>query len=94
MPRRRTIQFAVPLSPLIAQRNTAENTVIGPAVARATASGLAIARFFGISSPRTIDSDVAITSARISDVADATESPTPSAFSGGRSIRARTGSAM
>ncbi len=94
IPNRRTIQLAVPLSPLIAQRNTAEKTVIGPAVARATARGLAMARFLGISSPSTIDNDVAMMSASASDVPEATDSLTPSAVIGGLMIRASTGSAM
>ena len=45
------------------QERVRENIAWTPATARAVRSGVAIARFFGTSSPNTIDSAVARTSA-------------------------------
>ncbi|SLI58866.1 Uncharacterised protein [Mycobacteroides abscessus subsp. abscessus] len=50
-PSLRTTQFAVPLRKWIIHLNTTEKPTIGPAVARAVASGLAMAMFLGTSSP-------------------------------------------
>ncbi len=77
MPSRRTTQLAVPLVPRIAQEKIAENPTIGPAVARAVGSGRAIAAFFGMSSPSTIDSEVATTSARMIESTSTSSSPAP-----------------
>jgi hypothetical protein len=63
IPRRRTIQFADPLSPEMNHDSDRENIAWRPATARAVPSGRAIARFLGTSSPKTIDSAVARTSA-------------------------------
>ncbi len=74
MPRRRTIQLAVPLRPLMAHRKISENPACRPAVARAVGIGLEIARFFGTSSPKIMENEVAITRARIKDVVEAADS--------------------
>ncbi|SKZ86866.1 Uncharacterised protein [Mycobacteroides abscessus subsp. abscessus] len=63
-------------------------------MARATAIGRAIAMFLGTSSPSTIDSDVAMSSANTSERTDATDSLTPIARNAGPRICASTGSAM
>jgi predicted neuraminidase len=62
-PSRRTSAFADSFRMRINQANTIEKIRIGPAVSRAVASGRAIAAFFGTSSPKSIDSSVAMTSA-------------------------------
>ena len=63
MPSRRRIQLAVPLVSRISGVNSIENSTCGPAAARAVGTGWATARFLGTSSPNTIDTDVAISSA-------------------------------
>ena len=64
MPSSRTIQLAAPLVSRMAGVNSSENSSCKPATARAVRSGRATARYFGTSSPNTIDTDVTITSAR------------------------------
>ena len=66
MPSLRRIQLAVPLVSLITGVNSIENSTCGPATARAVGSGLATARYWATSSPNTIDTDVAISSASAS----------------------------
>ena len=77
----------------MAHRKISENPACRPAVARAVGIGLEIARFFGTSSPKIMENEVAITSARIKDVVDAADSLSPTAFVTGVMNRARTGSA-
>ena len=62
------------------QRRLAENRSAAPATARAVASGRAIARFFGTSSPNTIEMTFAISSATPSEIGRAAPAGTPSAF--------------
>ena len=63
MPSRRRIQLAVPFVSLITGVNSIENSTCGPATARAVSNGLATARYWATSSPKTIDTDVAISRA-------------------------------
>ena len=69
MPSRRTIQLAVPLRPLITGVKSSREHHLRSRRPRAVGIGLAMARFLGTSSPKIIDSEVAITSA--SDQRDA-----------------------
>ncbi len=63
-------------------------------VARATDNGWAMARFFGTSSPSTIDNDVAMSNDSAREMPPAAPEPSPSALSPGVISCARTGSAM
>ena len=63
-PRRRTTAFAGAFRALISQRNACANPLCSHTTPRAVRSGSAIARFFGTSSPNTIDSVVATSSDR------------------------------
>ena len=92
-PSRRTTQFAELFSALISHRNTVENVVCTPATARAVASACAIARFLGTSSPNTMDTVVASSSASAKLSGSATPSGRPIAASTGRSRPAMAGSA-
>ena len=60
-PSLRTMALAMALSALISQRNAYANPLCSQTTARAVRSGSAIARFWGTSSPNTIDSAVAST---------------------------------
>ena len=62
-PSRRTIALAEAFSPVISQRNAPANPACSQTTARAVRSGPAMARFFGTSSPNTMDSVVASTRA-------------------------------
>ncbi len=93
-PRRRTSQFAELFIQLINQRKTAENPAWMPTTSRAVSSGLAIARFFGTSSPNTIDNAVAIARARASETPAATPCGTPRPARPGSISEAIAGSAM
>jgi hypothetical protein len=93
MPSRRRIQFAVPLVIRISGVNRAENSSCGAADQRAVCTGLATARFFGTSSPNTIDSEVAITTAKNNARPLANRSGTFTASNAGRISRPTTGSA-
>ena len=93
IPIRRRIQFAVPLVSRISGVNTSENSSCGPADQRAVGTGRATARFFGTSSPNTIDSEVAIRMASASATPLTNWSGRPRAVSPGAMSRATTGSA-
>ncbi|SKU84792.1 Uncharacterised protein [Mycobacteroides abscessus subsp. abscessus] len=69
MPMRRSTQLAVPFSARIAKAKTAENSTMGPEVARDVQTGRASAKFLGTSSPKIIDIDVAMINASASDIA-------------------------
>ena len=60
MPSRRRIQLAVPFVSLITGVKNIENSTCGPATTRAVSNGLATARYCATNSPKTIDTDVAI----------------------------------
>lgn len=77
----------------MAHLKTSEKPACRPAVARAVARGRAMARFFGTSSPKIIENDVAMISARAREMPEATPAPSPVARSSGSRNRARTGSA-
>ena len=64
MPSLRRIQLATPLVNRIGYVISHENSSCGPATARAVCSGRATARYLGTSSPKTIDTEVAISSVR------------------------------
>ena len=66
-PSRRTTALADAFSPVISQRNAPANPACNQTTARATRSGPAMARFFGTSSPNTMDSVVASTRASTVD---------------------------
>ncbi len=66
IPSLRRIQFAVPLVRWINGVNSIEKSTCGPATARAVGSGFATARYCGTSSPNTIETEVAISSASAS----------------------------
>lgn len=85
--------LAVPLRPLMAQRKISEKPAWRPAVARAVARGREIAMFFGTSSPKTMENEVARTSATTRDTVLAVFSASPMASNTGSRKRARTGSA-
>ena len=70
------------------------NSHIDEASDRATGSGLAIARFFGASSPKTICATVARISASVSEIPKVTDSGTPTAINAGSITEAIAGSAM
>ena len=82
------------LRALISQRKAWANPLCSQTTARAVPSGLAMARFLGTSSPKTIDRVVASSSDRAVAVPEATPSDSPSASSPGRSSSAMAGSAM
>ena len=67
---------------------------VDPATARATGSGLAIARFFGANSPNTIWAIVASTKAMTIDTPNEAFAPTPNASSTGSIAPAIAGRAM
>jgi hypothetical protein len=94
MPSRRRIAFAVPLKARITIAVAPAKTRMKRWTARAVASGRAIARFFGTSSPNTIVTPVASTSARITAVPSAASSESPIDVSGPSISRAIDGSAM
>ena len=93
MPNRSRIQFAVPLVRWISGVNTVENNTCGPATTRAVASGCATARYCATSSPNTIDTEVAISSASASAIPSNQCAGTLAAVSTGCSSRAISGSA-
>ena len=93
MPIRRRIELAAPLVSRMAGANSVENAICGPALARAVGSGRATARFLGINSPNTIDSEVANRIARTSEVPGTARAGNPIASSAGTSSRESTGSA-
>ncbi len=76
----------------MAHLKISENAACIPAVARAVGKGCAMARFFGTSSPNTIENEVARIRAITKDVAAAADSLKPIADSTGVMKRARTGS--
>ena len=92
MPNRRTIQFAAPLVARMAGVSSAENSSCGATTVRAVRSGRATARYFGTSSPNTIDTEVTITSAITAVIASATGSGTPIASNQGCGRLATSGS--
>ncbi|CPZ79518.1 Uncharacterised protein [Mycobacteroides abscessus] len=75
MPMRRSTQLAVPFSARIAKAKTAENSTMGPEVARDVQTGRASAKFLGTNSPKIIDIDVAMINASASDIALLTAIP-------------------
>ncbi len=75
--------LAAPLSPRMAQRNSSENASWRPAVARAVPMGRAMAMFLGTSSPKTMEKEVAMSSARTSETVAATEVLRPIASNSG-----------
>jgi hypothetical protein len=85
--------FAVPLVNRISGVKIVEKSSCGPAEARAVGAGRATARFFGTSSPKTIDTEVAIRIARNRATTLAACSGRPMASRPGCSSRATTGSA-
>ena len=93
MPSRRRIRLAVPLVSRISGVNSAENNSCGPADQRAVDTGRATARFFGTSSPKTIDSEVAIAMANTSANPPENRAATPIASRPGWMSLATTGSA-
>jgi hypothetical protein len=93
-PSRRTIQLADPFSMEISQRKIDEKNTCGPTTARAVRSGLEMARFFGTSSPNTMDSEVASSSAMVSASGATTPCGRPVASNGGSIRFAIAGSAM
>ena len=93
MPNRRRIQLAVPLVRWISGVNSIENSTCGPATTRAVGSGRATARYWATSSPNTIDTEVAISSASASAGPSAQCPGSAIAISSGRSSRAISGSA-
>ena len=93
MPSRRRIQLAVPLVILINGVVAIENSSCGPATTRAVASGLATARYWATSSPNTIDTEVAISSASASAMPSAKSLVTDSAAKAGWNSCASSGSA-
>ena len=82
MPSRRRIQLAVPLVTLIAGVRSRENHHCSGAAHRAVGNGLATARFLGTSSPKIIDTDVAISSANASAMPSTMLAGMPIAVSG------------
>ena len=83
MPSLRRIQLAVPLVTLIAGVRNRENHHCAGAAHRAVGSGLATARFLGTSSPKIIDTEVAISRANAErDAVDACAAGMPIAVSG------------
>ncbi len=88
-PRRRTSRLADSFSSRISQPNVRENARIGAAVASAAGIGRASARFFGTSSPKSIEMSVARASASRPEK----RSAPPSGCSSGAKIRASAGSA-
>ena len=93
MPTRRRIQLAVPLVILISGVVIIENNSCGPDTTRAVASGFATARYWATSSPNTIDTEVAISSASASAKPSATLLVRASAVNAGLSSCASSGSA-
>ena len=93
IPSLRTNQFADALRPLMNQAHTVLNALTGGTTKRAVCKGLEIARFFGTSSPKTIDSVVATMRARIKATGRAADSLNPTSSRSGPKNRARTGSA-
>ncbi len=93
IPIRRSIAFAVPLKKRTITPATRVKPRRKPWTARAVASGFAIARFFGTSSPKIIVTPVARTSAIASATPDTAPSGTPALVSGPRTRSAIAGSA-
>ncbi len=93
MPSRRRIQLAVPLVRKINGLVNIENSNWGPATTRAVAIGLATARYWGTSSPNTIDTDVAISSASPNERPSAMPCFSDIAVNSGFSSSASSGSA-
>jgi hypothetical protein len=85
--------LALPLSSAMSGRAIEANTRIGAATICAVASGREMARFFGTSSPRTIENAVASTSAAPTATASTTPRGRPTASSGVRRSDATLGSA-
>ena len=94
MPIRRRIAFAVLLRTEMIKPAARVNPRWKPWTALAVASGLAIARFFGTSSPNTIVTPVARMSAIASAMPGTTSSGMPMDSSGPSTSRAIDGSAM
>ena len=93
MPIRRRIELAVPLVSRMTGANTAENAICGPALARAVGNGRATARFLGINSPNTIDSEVASRIAKTNEMPGTARVGSPIDSSTGINNRESTGSA-
>ncbi len=79
MPNRLSIRLAVPLVRWISGVNSVENITCGPATTRAVRSGTATARYWATSSPNTIDTEVAISRARIRALTSIQRSGRPTA---------------
>lgn len=94
MPSRRTMALAALFRPVMSQRNAEANPACSHTTERATSIGWAIARFFGTSSPKTIDSTVARTSDSTVAVPEAIPAGRPTASRTGRISSATAGSAM
>lgn len=82
MPNERRIPFALPFSSEMAGRNTHVNAVWNGITSTAVCRGRASAKFLGTSSPSTIDSRVATTTAVMVPTGRTNASGTPMAVSG------------
>ena len=88
----RSTPLALPLSTVIAGRNTVVNATWNGMTSLAVWRGMARAKFFGTSSPRIIENVVAIAMARVVAMTRTTVSGTPHPLSSGLSRVVSAGS--